>query len=50
MAAKGIAALLIEPIQANGVTQYTKGYLKKAAELVRAKGGVVIVDETHTGR
>ncbi|XP_026464239.1 alanine--glyoxylate aminotransferase 2, mitochondrial-like [Ctenocephalides felis] len=49
MAAKGIAALLIEPIQANGVTQYTKGYLKKAAELVRAKGGVVIVDETHTG-
>lgn len=32
-----------------GVVQYPKTYVKKAAELVRRNGGVVISDEVQTG-
>ncbi|ELW53497.1 Alanine--glyoxylate aminotransferase 2, mitochondrial, partial [Tupaia chinensis] len=33
----------------NGVIQYPKGFLKKAFELVRERGGVCIADEVQTG-
>lgn len=32
-----------------GVVQYPKGYVKKASELVRSNGGVIISDEVQTG-
>uniref|UniRef100_G1RWH5 Alanine--glyoxylate aminotransferase 2, mitochondrial n=1 Tax=Nomascus leucogenys TaxID=61853 RepID=G1RWH5_NOMLE len=45
--AKSIAGFFAEPIQGvNGVVQYPKGFLKEAFELVRARGGVCIADET----
>ncbi|XP_027630688.1 alanine--glyoxylate aminotransferase 2, mitochondrial isoform X3 [Tupaia chinensis] len=44
--AKSIAGFFAEPIQGvNGVIQYPKGFLKKAFELVRERGGVCIADE-----
>lgn len=40
------AGMFAESIQGvGGVVQYPKGYLKKAAELVRKNGGVFISDE-----
>ncbi|XP_027630687.1 alanine--glyoxylate aminotransferase 2, mitochondrial isoform X1 [Tupaia chinensis] len=48
--AKSIAGFFAEPIQGvNGVIQYPKGFLKKAFELVRERGGVCIADEVQTG-
>ncbi|XP_011824519.1 PREDICTED: alanine--glyoxylate aminotransferase 2, mitochondrial [Mandrillus leucophaeus] len=45
--AKSIAGFFAEPIQGvNGVVQYPKGFLKEAFELVRARGGVCIADES----
>ncbi|XP_032134874.1 alanine--glyoxylate aminotransferase 2, mitochondrial isoform X7 [Sapajus apella] len=45
--ANSIAGFFAEPIQGvNGVVQYPKGFLKEAFELVRARGGVCIADET----
>ncbi|KAK2170495.1 hypothetical protein NP493_1149g00072 [Ridgeia piscesae] len=46
----GIAGFFAESIQGvGGTVQYPKGYLKKAFELVREKGGVCISDEVQTG-
>ncbi|XP_076470378.1 alanine--glyoxylate aminotransferase 2, mitochondrial-like [Babylonia areolata] len=44
------AAFIAEVVQgAGGSTQLPKGYLKKAYELVRARGGLCIADEVQTG-
>nr|XP_014098655.2 alanine--glyoxylate aminotransferase 2, mitochondrial isoform X1 [Bactrocera oleae] len=45
-----VAAMFAESIQGvGGTVQYPKGYIKKAAALVRANGGVFIADEVQTG-
>ncbi|XP_030385142.1 alanine--glyoxylate aminotransferase 2, mitochondrial isoform X2 [Scaptodrosophila lebanonensis] len=45
-----VAAMFAESIQGvGGTVQYPKGYLKRAAELVRANGGVFVADEVQTG-
>ncbi|XP_013113491.2 alanine--glyoxylate aminotransferase 2, mitochondrial isoform X2 [Stomoxys calcitrans] len=45
-----VAAMFAESIQGvGGTVQFPKGYIKKAAELVRANGGVFISDEVQTG-
>ncbi|XP_067644622.1 alanine--glyoxylate aminotransferase 2, mitochondrial isoform X2 [Eurosta solidaginis] len=45
-----VAAMFAESIQGvGGTVQYPKGYIKKAAELVRANGGLFIADEVQTG-
>lgn len=42
------AAMFAESIQGvGGATQFPKGYIKKAAELVRANGGVFVSDEVN---
>lgn len=42
--------MFAESIQGvGGSVQFTKGYLKKAAALVRKNGGVFISDEVQTG-
>ncbi|GBP08731.1 Alanine--glyoxylate aminotransferase 2, mitochondrial [Eumeta japonica] len=47
---RGVAALFAESIQGGGGTlQFTKGYLKKAQELVKNYGGLYIADEVQTG-
>jgi len=47
---KGLAAFFAESIQGVGGTiQYPKGFLKKAFDLVKSKGGVCISDEVQTG-
>jgi len=47
---KKVAGMFIESIQGvGGVVQYPKTYVKKAAELVRKNGGIVISDEVQTG-
>lgn len=45
-----VAGFFAESIQGvGGTVQFPKGYIKRAAELVRANGGVVISDEVQTG-
>ena len=45
-----LAALLVEPIQGyGGIVELPPGYLRAAAALVRAAGGIVIVDEVQSG-
>ncbi|XP_034108088.1 alanine--glyoxylate aminotransferase 2, mitochondrial isoform X1 [Drosophila albomicans] len=45
-----VAAMFAESIQGvGGTVQYPKGYLKKAADLVRANGGIFVADEVQTG-
>lgn len=45
-----IAGMIIEPIQGmGGVVPMPEGYMAKAAEVVRAAGGVLISDEVQTG-
>ncbi|XP_061386887.1 alanine--glyoxylate aminotransferase 2, mitochondrial [Musca vetustissima] len=45
-----VAAMFVESIQGvGGTVQFPKGYVKKAAELVRANGGVFVADEVQTG-
>ncbi|XP_005182509.1 alanine--glyoxylate aminotransferase 2, mitochondrial isoform X2 [Musca domestica] len=45
-----VAAMFAESIQGvGGTVQFPKGYIKKAAELVRANGGVFVADEVQTG-
>ena len=47
---KSIAAFFAESIMGvGGVTQYPRGYLKRAFERVREQGGVCISDEVQTG-
>ncbi|XP_037033381.1 alanine--glyoxylate aminotransferase 2, mitochondrial isoform X1 [Bradysia coprophila] len=44
------AGMFAESIQGvGGTVQFTKGYLKQAAELVRKNGGVFVSDEVQTG-
>uniref|UniRef100_A0A0N5B1T7 Alanine--glyoxylate aminotransferase 2, mitochondrial n=1 Tax=Strongyloides papillosus TaxID=174720 RepID=A0A0N5B1T7_STREA len=46
----GPAGFLIESVQGvGGTVQYPKGWLKKAFELVKSKGGLCISDEVQTG-
>jgi alanine-glyoxylate transaminase/(R)-3-amino-2-methylpropionate-pyruvate transaminase len=45
-----VAGFLVEPIQGyGGVLPVPPGYLSGAFELIRAAGGVCIVDEVQTG-
>uniref|UniRef100_A0A182T242 Alanine--glyoxylate aminotransferase 2, mitochondrial n=1 Tax=Anopheles maculatus TaxID=74869 RepID=A0A182T242_9DIPT len=45
-----VAAMFAESIQGvGGTVQYTKGYIKRAAELVRTNGGLFISDEVQSG-
>jgi len=46
----GLAGMLVCPIYANeGVPNVPSGYLQRAADRVRAKGGLVIFDEVQSG-
>ena len=45
-----VAGLIAEPIQGyGGIVELPQGYLRGAAEQVRAAGGLLIVDEVQTG-
>lgn len=45
-----VAGMFAESIQGvGGTVQFPKGYIKKAADLVRANGGLFISDEVQTG-
>ncbi|XP_058128430.1 alanine--glyoxylate aminotransferase 2, mitochondrial [Anopheles ziemanni] len=45
-----VAAMFAESIQGvGGSVQYPQGYIKRAAELVRANGGLFVADEVQTG-
>lgn len=45
-----VAGMFAESIQGvGGTVQYPKGYIKRAAKLVRANGGVFISDEVQSG-
>ncbi|XP_033157221.1 alanine--glyoxylate aminotransferase 2, mitochondrial isoform X1 [Drosophila mauritiana] len=45
-----VAAMFAESIQGvGGTVQFPKGYLKRAAALVRANGGLFVADEVQTG-
>ena len=45
-----VAGLIAEPIQGyGGIVELPQGYLRGAAERVRAAGGLLIVDEVQTG-
>lgn len=50
MPADGCAAMFVESIQGvGGVVQYPRGYVRRAAELVRRNGGLMVADEVQTG-
>lgn len=45
-----VAGMIIESIQGvGGVVQFPKNYVKTAAEIIRARHGLVILDEVQTG-
>lgn len=45
-----VAGLIVEPVQGyGGIVELPAGYLKAAADKVRAAGGVLIVDEVQSG-
>lgn len=45
-----LAGFIVEPIQGyGGIVELPEGYLKAATEKVRARGGVLIVDEVQSG-
>jgi alanine-glyoxylate transaminase/(R)-3-amino-2-methylpropionate-pyruvate transaminase len=45
-----LAGFIVEPIQGyGGIVELPEGYLKSATEKVRARGGVLIVDEVQSG-
>ena len=45
-----LAGLIIEPIQGyGGIVEAPAGYLKAATDKVRARGGILIVDEVQSG-
>ncbi|MEZ5924078.1 MAG: aspartate aminotransferase family protein [Hyphomicrobiaceae bacterium] len=45
-----LAGLIVEPVQGyGGIVELPDGYLKAAAERVRARGGILIVDEVQSG-
>ena len=49
LAARNIAAFVVEPIQGKGVNLPDDGYLQGAAELCRKHGTLLIADEVQTG-
>jgi len=49
LAARTIAAFIVEPIQGKGVNMPSDGYLKVAAELCRRHNTLFIADEIQTG-
>ena len=45
-----LAGFIAEPIQGyGGIVEVLPGYLKHVAEITRAKGGIVIIDEVQSG-
>lgn len=45
-----LAGFIVEPIQGyGGIVELPQGYLAKAAEKVRARGGILIADEVQSG-
>lgn len=45
-----LAGMLIEPVQGyGGIVEMPEGYIKGAAERVRAAGGLLIIDEVQSG-
>jgi alanine-glyoxylate transaminase / (R)-3-amino-2-methylpropionate-pyruvate transaminase len=45
-----LAGFIVEPIQGyGGIVELPDGYLKAATEKVRARGGIIIVDEVQSG-
>jgi ornithine--oxo-acid transaminase len=49
LAARTVAAFVVEPIQGKGVNMPADGYLKDAAELCRRHGTLFVADEIQTG-
>jgi ornithine--oxo-acid transaminase len=49
LAARPVAAFIVEPIQGKGVNVPSDGYLKSAAELCRRYGALFVADEIQTG-
>jgi ornithine--oxo-acid transaminase len=49
LAARDVAAFVVEPIQGKGVNLPEDGYLQGAAELCRKHGTLLIADEVQTG-
>jgi ornithine--oxo-acid transaminase len=49
LAARDVAAFVVEPIQGKGVNLPDEGYLSGAAELCRKHGTLLIADEIQTG-
>jgi ornithine--oxo-acid transaminase len=49
LAARDVAAFVVEPIQGKGVNLPDEGYLQGAAELCRKHGTLLIADEVQTG-
>ena len=49
LAAGDVAALIVEPVQGKGVHVAPPGYLAEAAELLHAKGAMLICDEVQSG-
>lgn len=45
-----VAAMIAEPVQGyGGIVEMPEGYLKGAADRIRAKGGLMIIDEVQSG-
>src|SRR5271166_2994466 len=49
LAARNVAAFVVEPIQGKGVNMPDQAYLKRAAELCRRHGTLFVADEIQTG-
>ena len=49
LAARDVAAFVIEPIQGKGVNIHSKGYLAEASRLCRRHGTLFVADEVQTG-
>ena len=49
LAARDVAAFVIEPIQGKGVNTHSPGYLQAAAQLFHKYGALFIADEVQTG-
>lgn len=45
-----LAGMIVEPVQGyGGIVEMPKGYISRAAQRIRAAGGVLIVDEVQSG-
>jgi ornithine--oxo-acid transaminase len=49
LAARDVAAFIVEPIQGKGVNMPAEGYLRSAAEICRRHGTLLVADEIQTG-